>query len=105
MPEKTKLKDEGCLLAWRFQSIIFDSRFWAIMRQDMMTQKEEAVHTIEGRGQSVKQQQGNSFRLQLHSPSDLLVPAQPCLLRLTKRYPHLVHDPRHSTSYSGQNQY
>lgn len=36
-----------------------------------MAQKEEAVHTIEGRGQSVKQEQGNSFHLQLHSPSDL----------------------------------
>lgn len=53
-----------------------------MMRQDIMAQEEETVHTIEGRGQSVKQEQGTSFRLQLHSPSDLLVPAQPCHLRL-----------------------
>lgn len=80
MPEKTNLKDEGCLLAQRFQSIIFDSRFWDMVKQDIIAQKEEAVHTIEGRGQSVKQEQGNRFSLQLHNPSDLSAcPAHPCL--------------------------
>lgn len=54
-----------------------------MVRQDIIAQKEEAVHTIEGRGQSVKQEQGNSFRLQLHSPRDpSAYPAQPCRLRL-----------------------
>lgn len=105
---KTNLKDEGCLLAQRFQSTIFDSRFWAMMRQDIMAQEEETVHTIEGRGQSVKQERGTSFRLQLHSPSDLLVPAQPCHQRLrislTKHYPCSVRDPNHGTSYSNHNQ-
>lgn len=54
-----------------------------MVRQDIIAQKEEAVHTVEGRGQSVKQEQGNSFRLQLHSASDpSACPAQPCRLRL-----------------------
>lgn len=73
-----------------------------------MAQEEETVHTIEGRGQSVKQEQGTRFRLQLPSPSDLLVPAQPCHLRLrislAKRYPCSVRDPSHGTSYSNHSQ-